>query len=75
MVGHGYTAGKEPATCGICGKTNLVSRQVLLREQSALVGDVEKEVLLEATSGPWEPREPGLLSSGNGKASEHARDL
>ena len=72
VVGHGYTAGKEPDTCEICGKTNWVFRNVLLREQSALFGDVEKEVLLEATSGRWEPREPGLLSSGYGKASEHA---
>ena len=72
VVGHGYTAGKEPDTCGICGKTNWVSRNVLPREQSAPFGDVEKEVLLEATSCPWEPREPGLFSSGYGKASEHA---
>ena len=37
-----------------------------------LLGDVEKEALPETTSGPWEPREPGLFSSGYGKASEHA---
>ena len=58
--------------CGICGKTNWVSRNVLSREQSAPFGDVENEVLLETTSGPWEVREPGLFSSGCGKASEHA---
>ena len=32
----------------------MVSRNVLPREQSAPFGDVEKEVVLEATSGPWE---------------------
>ena len=47
----------------------------LPREQSAPFGDVEKEVLLEAASGPREPSEPGLLSSGYGKASEHAMSL
>ena len=32
VVGHGYAAGKEPDTCGICEKTNWVSRNVLPRE-------------------------------------------
>ena len=45
-------AEKEPDTCGICGKTNWVSRKVLPGEQSAPCGDVEKEVLLEAASAP-----------------------
>ena len=66
VVGHGYTAEKEPDTCGICGKTIRVSRNVL--PQSAPFGDVEKEVRV----GPLEPSEPRLFSSGYGKASEHA---
>ena len=72
VVGHGQTAGKEPDTCGICGKTNWVSRNVLPREQSALFGDVVKEAELDDASRSWEPSEPCLFSSGYGKASEHA---
>ena len=72
VVGHGYTAVKEPDTCGICVKTNWVSPNVLPREQSAPFGEFKKEVLREAASGPREPSEPGLFSSGYGKASEHA---
>ena len=72
VVGHEYTTGKEPDTCGICGKTTWVSRNLLPRERSAPFGDVEKEVLLEAASGHREPSEPGLFSSGYGKANEHA---
>ena len=68
----GYPAVKEPDTCGICGTTKWVSRNVLPRERSAPFGDVEKEVLLEAASGPREPSEPGLFSSGYGKTGEHA---
>ena len=33
VVGHGYTAEKEPDTCEMCGKTHWVSRNVLPREQ------------------------------------------
>ena len=117
--GHGYTAGKEPSTCEICGKTfprpnvtlsdlslakserkkgnrgrnssSAMSRRsrnvslarsqkssvvswsdspreqleanVLLRDQSAPFGDVVKGVVLEDASGPWEPREPAVISS------------
>ena len=63
--------GKEPDTCGIRGKTLRVSRNVLLREQSAPFGDVEKKIS-GVHIGPWEPKEPGLFSSGYGKATEHA---
>ena len=55
VMGRGFSAGTEPATCG---KTKWISRNVWPREQSALYRDAEKEVLLEATSCPWEPREP-----------------
>ena len=63
---YGNTDGAEPVTCGICGKTNWVSRNVLPREQSVPFGVAEEEVSLAAT-----PKEPGLLFSGYGKASEH----
>ena len=69
---YGYTVGTGPVTCGICGKTNWVSRNVLPREQSAPSGVVEEEVSLAATSCPWEPKESVLFFSGYGEASEHA---
>ena len=51
VVGHRFSAGKKPAACGFCVKSDWVSRNVLPREQSAPLGDVEKEILLEASSG------------------------
>ena len=69
---YGKTVGTEPVTCGICGKTSWVSRNVLPREQSAPFGVVEKEVSLAASTCPWEPKEPGLFFSGYGNASELA---
>ena len=52
----GFSVGTEPVTCGICGKTNWVSRNVLPREQSAPFGVVEEEVSLAATTYLWEPK-------------------
>ena len=49
---YGYTVGTEPVTCGICVKTNWVSRNVLPREQSAPSGVVEEDVSLAATTCP-----------------------
>ena len=67
-----FSVGTEPVTCGISGKTNWVSRDLLPREQSAPFGVVEEEVSLAATTYSWEPKESGLFFSGYGKASEHA---
>ena len=53
-------SGEGARQCGICGKTDWVSPNVLPREQSAPFGDVDKEVLLEAASGHRKPTEPGL---------------
>ena len=57
----GYTAGEEPDMCGICGKSNWVSRNVSPRERATSFGDAEKEVLLEAATGLREPQRVGFF--------------
>ena len=72
VVGHGKKAGEGVRNVRDLWEDSIrVSRNVFPREQWAPFGDVEKRIS-GVHIGPWEAKQPGLFSSGYGKASEHA---